>query len=309
VLCIHFKFKKIVTFSTTNQIVDFISLVKNYPPIMRVLFVFFLFCIIQIVYSDCVMTSTGESFNGGRDYANIPWKDPFQLPVGHGQLLSRVCDQYKPDSYVCCNSSQVEIVASNFEKRIDHVFFRCNACLLSFKRLICDFTCNRDQNKYVKINAMKDPPSQRYVHNFTVDYTKQYTSGLWESCKDNIAGGRPLRDTYPNGVEEFLTSMFTIEAVDPQIIPTYLPAGNQDGYIGDPIPCEKACTCSTCGKACLNLAPIVPDYTCKIYGFPCDVFSYVIAGVLGLLTIVSAVIVIVQRTVNSRFLSSSRDEI
>lgn len=200
---------------------------------------------------------------------------------------------------------------NNFEKRIDNVFFRCPACLLSFKRLICDFTCSPDQDKFVKSGGLKTQRGfEQYIANFTVDMTKEFRDGLWETCKDNPASGRPLRDAYPNGVDDFLGSMFSLEPSDPQVIPLFLPSNATNGYKGQNVPCEQMCRCSTCSRSCENIEPVRPDYSCRIYTLKCDVFAYIVTGIVMLFFIVSSLIIIAQRVFlfGKKFLPSSREE-
>jgi hypothetical protein len=107
----------------------------------------------------------------------------------------------------------------------------------AIRKLFCENNCGNNQDQFVKIVSMKEPPYQSFVENFTFSMALEGRRRIWEdSCMDNIVGSTSLRNQYPTA-EDFFQGVFTMTRTDPQIIFDMVP-DNSRGYIGPSIPCQ-----------------------------------------------------------------------
>ncbi len=72
--------------------------------------------------------------------------------------LKEICPEFDPETPICCNDDQVQIMVSNY-KQIDSVFsIDCPICGINLKRMWCEYTCNTSKYKFVEgLYYMIDP--------------------------------------------------------------------------------------------------------------------------------------------------------
>eukprot|EP01080_Neovahlkampfia_damariscottae_P009452 gene9452-1658_t len=263
-------------------------------------------CLIIYSKSDCVHTSPDITYNGGASYPTVPNKIPIRLPMKHHKMLNEIC-QFDINQKVCCNTTQVENMYKEFP-RISIVFFRCPACIWAIRDMFCENNCGLNQDKMVKIVAMKEPPYERFVENFTFSMTKESRRRIWEeSCMDNIVGATSLRNQYPTA-EDFFHGVFLVARTDPQIIFDMVP-DNSRGYLGPIFDCKDSCRCSTCGKACGNMTSLQPDFECRVYGIQCPYAIMIAASTMLLLFFFTVGCVLINRLiVNIKSYLNRKDE-
>ena len=99
-------------------------------------------------------------------------------------MLRKNCPDYDPDTPLCCNDDQSELLNANFIQ-IDTVFgLDCPICAVNIKRMWCEYTCNPNKANFVKgLGYQID--SDHIVGNetltsFTLD--PDYACTLFQSC-------------------------------------------------------------------------------------------------------------------------------
>jgi Niemann-Pick C1 protein len=133
------------------------------------------------------MTAPGYYNTTTESYPCIPHSDPFLLPPDVAKQLHEICDEYPIDQPVCCNSTQVAQMIKNFRK-IDLSLWHCHACMVSFKRLWCDFTCSSHQADFVGVLEMQQPPYEQFIQRVYYDVSAPFERNFWSSCKNNKLG-------------------------------------------------------------------------------------------------------------------------
>ncbi|KAL0490067.1 Niemann-Pick-like protein [Acrasis kona] len=198
-----------------------------------------------IVAQECVMMADGSYDASTLTHQTRPWKTPIMLTGPAQEALKFVCPTINSTKPVCCNSTQLVDLQTNFIA-IDIGFgTTCPSCAVSLKRMFCDFACSPEQSHFVKIESLK---STNYVATAQFATTTKFQSELWESCKDTGIGPFKNRVLYGN-VENFLSTLVRIRRPDPNINFVFNTTGTYDGQS---VPCETTCSCEYCVEACRN---------------------------------------------------------
>jgi hypothetical protein len=147
------------------------------------------------------MTAPGYYNETTKSFPCVPHSDPFVLPDSFAEKLISICDEYKKDDLVCCNTTQVDTMVKNFQK-IDISLWHCPACMTSFKRLWCDFTCNKNQADFVGVLEMQQAPYEKFIQRVYYEVSPPYEYNFWMSCKNNKLGMTDMEYVYDSN---FLT--------------------------------------------------------------------------------------------------------
>jgi Niemann-Pick C1 protein len=248
---------------------------------------------IQYTNAKCVMTAPGYFNKTTESYPTMPNEEPFILPSDVAKTLFEICDEYPVNSLVCCNTTQVSQMAQSF-KKIDLTLWHCSACMTSFKRLWCDFTCSVNQSDFVGIMEMQQPPYEKFIQLVSYEVTDNFEKEFWSSCKNNKLGVVDLQTQFGN-VRNMLQGMVDLQGtkVSPLIKYTYS-GNNVTGYNGHVIPCADKCYCAYCSDACSG-GTIVPDYSCKMFKLPCLTFGIIIVSILFGLFVIALIAAVIQR--------------
>jgi Niemann-Pick C1 protein len=146
-----------------------------------------LIALVSYTFADCTITNSGYYDEKSKNRPTSPNKMPIQLPLESAKSLAALCDQYPVGTKTCCNVTQVNEMVSNFDK-IEVVFWHCPSCLVSYKRMWCDFACSSQQSEFVHIMEMLPPPLERFVGKVAFEISPEYEAGIWASCKNNKIG-------------------------------------------------------------------------------------------------------------------------
>ena len=99
-------------------------------------------------------------------------------------MLRKNCPDYDPNTPLCCNDDQAEILNANFIQ-IDTVFgLDCPICAVNIKRMWCEYTCNPNKANFVKglgyqisLHLTQTMPARSFNH------ARRYLSLLRLLCK------------------------------------------------------------------------------------------------------------------------------
>jgi hypothetical protein len=157
-------------------------------------------CFISYVSGTCTMVATDRYNETYKTYMVVPntsyqkvcicftfYVYISQLDQEYIDILSKFCPHFNNETNFCCSKNQVDTLKKELS-RVDLTFWRCPACMQSFKYLFCDFTCSPHQSEFVTITKMHDPPLEKYVHNVRYDLSKKFEVDFWETCKNNVLG-------------------------------------------------------------------------------------------------------------------------
>ena len=105
--------------------------------------------------------------------------------VAQKDMLRKNCPDYDPNTPLCCNDDQAEILKANFIQ-IDTVFgLDCPICAVNIKRMWCEYTCNPNKANFVKglgYQIDSDPiVGNETLTQFTLD--PDYACTLFQSCQ------------------------------------------------------------------------------------------------------------------------------
>lgn len=147
------------------------------------------------INADCV---TYDVCHRNNDHSlNCPYEGPgFNLTNAIAEeILMRRCPDFYSDisQVVCCSPQQVIIMDDNIQM-LEGIFGRCQTCIKNLLKSICALACHPDQDRFMKVTETRFSQifQKDYVHSVELRIDLNYTTKVYESCKDVIhpASGR-----------------------------------------------------------------------------------------------------------------------
>lgn len=91
---------------------------------------------------------------------NCPYTGPPKLLDNKGQeLLAKNCPHLMVDSgngiNTCCDTNQLETMDKNI-KLAANFLNRCPSCLDNLVKHFCEFTCSKEQSKFINVTELKE---------------------------------------------------------------------------------------------------------------------------------------------------------
>jgi hypothetical protein len=119
---------------------------------------------ISNVVSDCVTYGECGPTPKENGVYNCKYLGPAKILPNH--ILTKfkeVCPHLYTgnETFTCCNAAQIERLfdAISIPRQL---MTRCPACFYNFKALVCDFSCNPNQNEFLTID--KEQPFNRFLY-------------------------------------------------------------------------------------------------------------------------------------------------
>ncbi|KAG7205223.1 hypothetical protein KM043_018307 [Ampulex compressa] len=214
---------------------------------------------------------------------NCPYTGPPKPLDFKGQeLLAKNCPHLVQDSgngiITCCDTNQLSTLDVNI-KLASNFLKRCPSCLDNLAKHFCDFTCGRNQSKFINVTRVEENLGVKYINAMDVYITNKYLDGTFNSCnKVSVPSTGQLALDLMCG--EWGASRCTAkkwfhymgDAEYNSYVPFQITYINTDEPIGsftpmDPkiTPCSKplnkntpACSCVDCEQSCAAPPPAPP---------------------------------------------------
>ncbi|XP_017879993.1 NPC intracellular cholesterol transporter 1 isoform X4 [Ceratina calcarata] len=215
-------------------------------------------------YTDPMMHKKNCLYNG----------PPKPLDVAGQKLLYKNCPHLMVDSgqgiNTCCDTNQLTTMDTNI-KLAANFLSRCPSCLDNLVKHFCEFTCSRQQSKFINVTEIqKDDKGVEYINGIDFYITNKYLEGTFNSCnKVSVPSSGQLALDIMCGIwgASKCTALrwfhYMGDATNPYV-PFQITYINTDEPVGpftpvDPTvtPCSKAlnkdspaCSCVDCESSC-----------------------------------------------------------
>ncbi|KAI4483549.1 hypothetical protein M0804_007809 [Polistes exclamans] len=105
------------------------------------------------------------------------------------KILQRRCPhlfEEEDPPRTCCSASQIVYLDLNMNMA-EGIFGRCTSCLKNVFREICDYTCGKNQSRFMNVtNSAMDEKGCEYVTELELYIAEEYINKTYESCKNVI---------------------------------------------------------------------------------------------------------------------------
>ncbi|KOX79311.1 Niemann-Pick C1 protein [Melipona quadrifasciata] len=227
---------------------------------------------------------------------NCLYTGPPKLLDNKGQeLLAKNCPHLMVDSgngiNTCCDTNQLKTMDQNI-KLAANFLNRCPSCLDNLVKHFCEFTCSKEQSKFINVTEIKKV--NEYINAIDIYITNRYLEGTFNSCnKVSVPSTGQLAMDLMCGVwgASRCTTLkwfhYMGDANNPYV-PFQITYMNTDEPVGpfipvDPTvtPCNKAlnkntpaCSCVDCEGSC-PVPPPAPPLPRPFTIFGCDGYAVV----------------------------------
>ncbi|UYV71550.1 NPC1 [Cordylochernes scorpioides] len=223
------------------------------------------------------------------------------------EIINQHCPKFLNTTYLCCDDRQLDAMKNSF-LAIEVFISKCPSCYMNFRNLICMYSCDPDQHKFVKIVSSRNISQDRQrVTNASYYVNKNFIYDIYDSCVGVIVLNlfnfieyfmcKYEKECTPEKWVEFLGSTDNEGGHSPYKINYILSEDPIDGY--EPADdyifrCDEAppdsipCACSDCERSCFKPLPKpIPtssNDTCTVYNVKCHymviIFIFILSCIL-----------------------------
>ncbi|POS86734.1 hypothetical protein EPUL_001735 [Erysiphe pulchra] len=206
--------------------------------------------------------------------------------------LVELCGPKWGTGSVCCERDQIQTLSQNLDKAKSFIS-TCPACKENFYNLFCTFTCSPDQSLFLNVTDAESNGSKYRVTQLDQLITKEYGSGLFDSCKNVKFGptNTNAMDFIGGGASNYTELLKSLGKKNPTFgSPFQINFPEPNKYFErdmKPLPmapknCNDEdenfrCACVDCPSICPALTEIPHSKSCHVGRLPCLSFSAIIS--------------------------------
>lgn len=218
------------------------------------------------------------------------------------QQIEDLCGPKWKGSKVCCDAAQLDSLKSSLSTP-NQIIGSCPACKENFYNLFCSFTCSPDQSLFINVTQTQEKGGKHMVTELDHLVTKEYGSGLYDSCENvkfgpsnskamNFIGGGATNYTQ---LLKFLGDEKAIGSPFQMNFPTKYSEPGMAARDMKPKKCNDEdpnfrCACVDCPAVCPELPAVKETGSCHVGVLPCLSFASIFTYSVLLASLVLAVV-------------------